>query len=190
MSDKAKLRKQLRAARKKHVAAIPDNIRALLFRQPPTGLANLIPASATIGLYHAAADEAPAGAYARYFAENGHVIALPRFANHTAAMEFAVHSDPFGESDLEQGAFDIMQPHSAMQAVVPEILFVPLLGFTAEGDRIGQGGGHYDRWLGEHPDVLAIGLAWDSQLMETLPLEPHDRSLSAIVTPTRLYGPF
>ena len=38
--------------------------------------------------------------------------------------------------------------------------------------------------------ALAIGLAWDCQLVDDLPHEAHDRPLAAVVTPTRLYGPF
>ena len=56
---------------------------------------------------------------------------------------------------------------------MPEILFVPLVGFTPTLARLGQGGGHYDRWLAEHPPLLAIGLAWDAQACEALPTEPH-----------------
>src|SRR3546814_6880034 len=58
-----------------------------------------------------------------------------------------------------------------------------------DGRRLGQGGGHYDRWLAAHPGARAIGLAWDEQLCEDLPHETHDIRLDAIVTPTRLYGP-
>jgi 5-formyltetrahydrofolate cyclo-ligase len=64
---------------------------------------------------------------------------------------------------------------------------VPLLAFTAGCARLGQGGGHYDRWLADNPDVTAVGLGWDGQLVEGLPLEPHDRLLRAVVTPTRLF---
>ena len=71
-----------------------------------------------------------------------------------------------------------------------QVLLVPLVGFTAKGDRLGQGGGHYDRWLEDREEVTAIGLAWDCQLTENLPVEPHDRRLDAVVTPTRFYGPF
>jgi 5-formyltetrahydrofolate cyclo-ligase len=63
-----------------------------------------------------------------------------------------------------------------------------LLGFTRDGHRLGQGGGHYDRWLASHPQVVALGLGWDCQLLDNLPLEPHDCALRAIVTPTRIYG--
>ena len=67
---------------------------------------------------------------------------------------------------------------------------MPLLGFTDRGERIGYGGGHYDRWLARNEPLAAIGLAWDCQLVEELPTEPHDRQLTAVITPTRLYGPF
>ena len=105
-------------------------------------------------------------------------------------MDFAVHADPYEESDCEAGPFGIPQPVGDAESARPSVLFVPLLGFTAEGARLGQGGGHYDRWLADHPDALPIGLAWDCQLAEALPTEEHDKQLSAVVTPTRLYGPF
>lgn len=188
MTTKAALRQQLKAARKAHVATLPNSILGLLFRQPPAPLLARIPAGATIGLYHATADEAPAARYAGFFHEAGHTIALPRFSTRDAAMEFAVHTDPFGGADLEPGPFGAMQPGTDAAAVVPEVLFVPLVGFTAAGERLGQGGGHYDRWLAAHPGTLAIGMAWDNQLCDTLPGEPHDQPLAAVVTPTRLYG--
>jgi len=187
---KAALRKALRAERRRTVAALPDSTRALLFRVPPTPLNALIPGDATIGLYRASVSEAPAAAYARHFHERGHRLALPRFADRDAPMEFALHSDPVAESDLETGPFGLLQPRAEAEVLVPKVLIVPLLGFTADGRRLGQGGGHYDRWLAAHPDALAIGLAWDAQLVDDLPHEPHDRPLAAVVTPTRLYGPF
>src|SRR5207237_8390109 len=76
------------------------------------------------------------------------------------------------------------------QVVVPEVLFMPLVGFTAKGDRLGQGGGYYDRYLAAHPAILAFGMAWDVQEVPELPIELHDMRLSAIITPTRVLGPF
>lgn len=185
--SKPELRKALRAARKAHVQAIPEAMRGLLFHRPPAPLLARIPAEAVIGLYHAAPFEAPAAAYARFFLEAGHVIALPRFAARNAAMTFARHGDPYGQSDLEVGPYGILQPEADAEPLVPEVLFVPLVGFTVQGARLGQGGGHYDRWLAEHPPALAVGLAWDAQLCEALPTEPHDVPLDAVVTPTRIH---
>ena len=193
MNSKGILRKELRAARRAHVSVQPDSIRALLFHRPPGPLAASVKEGAIIGLYHEMPYEAPASGYARYFQEAGHRIALPRFSGEDAAMHFAEHTDAFAQSDLESGPFGLSQPGDDAAVLVPDIVFVPLVGFTAQGRRLGQGGGHYDRWLAEHPGVRAIGLAWDIQLVEpeaALPVEPHDVALDGIVTPTRIYGDF
>ena len=149
-----------------------------------------MPDGAIIGLYHATAHEAPASGYAKFFHERGHALSLPRFAHRGAPMQFAAFVDPWEESDCTVGPFGMMQPGADAAPAVPDFVFVPLLGFTAKGGRLGQGGGHYDRWLADHPNALAIGLAWDVQLVDDLPLEAHDRRLTAVVTPTRFYGPF
>jgi 5-formyltetrahydrofolate cyclo-ligase len=185
---KSDLRKRLRAARRAHVQALPDAVRGLLFHRPPAPLLARIGDEAVIGLYHAGPYEAPAGGYARFFHEAGHTIALPRFAAMGAPMTFARHSDPHGHSDLAPGPYGMMQPDAQAAPLVPDVLFVPLVGFTAAGARLGQGGGHYDRWLAEHACGLAVGLAWDVQLCEALPAEPHDMALDAVITPTRFYG--
>lgn len=186
--QKADLRRRLRKARRDHAAALPPEVSALVFSRPPRPVLDLITDDAAIGLYHAADGEAPAERYARFFAEAGHTITLPHLADENGAMTFREHSDPFAQSDLETGPFGIQQPTADAQEIVPDVLIVPLLGFTASGQRLGQGGGHYDRWLAKHPDTIAIGLAWDVQLVDSLPLADHDQPLAAIVTPTRIYG--
>ena len=178
----------MRERRREHVAALDDMTLGLLFLRPPASLMAGIPADAVIGLYRAMPFEAPTASYAKFFLEAGHTLALPRFATRDAPMEFAAFTDPFDESDLENGPFGLMQPPATAEILVPDVLFVPLLAFNAEGDRLGQGAGHYDRWLAEHPNASAYGMAWDVQLEETLPTEPHDVPLEAVITPTRLYG--
>lgn len=190
INDKPTLRKHLRSLRREYVAAIDPATRALILHRPPAPLLALVPDSATIGLYHATAHEAPAAGYAKFFHERGHPLALPRFAHRGAVMEFAAFPDPWDDDGAEVGPFGLMQPAADAETLVPDILFVPLVGFTAQGARLGQGGGHYDRWLADHSGVPAIGLAWDVQLVEELPVEAHDHRLAAVVTPTRLYGPF
>jgi len=188
---KSQLRKTLRAARREHVDAHPDSVRALLFHIPPRPLQAALDADAVIGLYHASAYEAPAHGYARFFKEQGHTIALPRFDAEDAPMGFAEYIDPFGENDLEAGPFGLKQPSAKAKTLVPDVLFVPLLGFSPMGKRLGQGGGHYDRWFSEHPGAKKIGLAWDVQCVEpedALPTQPHDIALDCVVTTTRIYG--
>lgn len=190
MVTKDELRKDLRAKRRDHVAALPDSMRALIFHRPPSSLLDLVPDGSTIGLYRANAHEAPTSSYAKFFLEHGHDLALPRFADRGAPMKFARFADPFDEEDLEVGPFGLMQPFADAPVLEPQVSFTPVIGFTESGARLGQGGGHYDRWLGEHAGTVAIGLAWDCQLVDKLPMEPHDVPLLAVITPTRVYGPF
>ena len=188
--QKAALRKRLRAARKAHAAALPQRVSALIFSRPPAPVLDLVPEGATIGLYRAGEGEAPAASYAKFFQETGHTIALPRVTTLSQPMSFHVHTDPYEESDLVAGPMGLRQPAADAPEVEPQVLFMPLVGFTESGARIGQGGGFYDRWLAAHPGTIAIGMAWDVQKVDELPVEDHDMPLSAIVTPTRIYGPF
>lgn len=188
--SKTELRKALRAKRRAHVDEQPEAIRALLFHRPPVPLLSKIAPNAVIGLYHAGPWEAPTASYARHFFEAGHTLALPHFASRDAPMTFRQHIDPHSHGDLEIGPFGMLQPNTSAREITPDVLFLPLIGFTARGERLGQGGGHYDRWLAEHPGRIAIGMAWDVQLCDELPAEQHDMALDAVVTPTRIYGPF
>jgi 5-formyltetrahydrofolate cyclo-ligase len=185
--SKAEMRERLRRVRREHAAALSGGTHALLFMRPPQAVATAVPRHAVIGLYAEGRHEAPAGRYATWFAERGHPIALPWFAGPDATMAFRAW-DPLAPEPLQPGPFGIRQPPLSAAECRPDLVFVPLLGFTPQGARLGQGAGHYDRWLAAHPDVVAIGLAWDCQRMESLPIEPHDRPLAAVITPTRLYG--
>jgi 5-formyltetrahydrofolate cyclo-ligase len=189
-ASKAALRKQLRAQRREFAAALPREVSALVFSRPPRPVLDLVPPGATIGLYRADPGEAPAAGYTRFFFEAGHTIALPRVTKLAEPMRFHAHTDPFEESDLTTGVLGLRQPSGDLPELVPDVLFMPLVGFTARGERLGQGGGFYDRWLAAHPATIAIGMAWDMQEVPELPLEDHDMPLAAIITPTRILGPF
>lgn len=190
MDAKHELRSRLRTVRRAHVDALPDSTRALLFMRPPRQVADIVPPGSVIGLYHATPVEAPAGGYAKFFMEAGHRLALPHFSGRHAGMTFRAWTDPYAEGELERGPFGMLQPDGDAPDVSPDVLVMPLVGFTADGHRLGQGGGHYDRWLADNPGRITIGLAWDCQLLDSLPVESHDCPLDAVVTPTRVYGPF
>ncbi len=68
--------------------------------------------------------------------------------------------------------------------VVPDVVVVPCVGFTAAGFRLGYGGGYFDRWLAQHPQVTTIGLAWSGAELAPDEFRPeaHDRPLDVIVT--------
>ena len=187
---KKELRNELRRKRVEHAESLPPEVSALVFNRPPGPLLELVPEGATIGLYRSDTGEAPSASYIKFFFEHGHPIALPRVTTLDKPMEFRLHTDPYEESDLEPGVWGLRQPGVDAPVVMPEVLFMPLVGFTAQGDRLGQGGGYYDRYLAAHPRTIAIGMAWDVQEVPELPTELHDIRLSAIVTPTRVLGPF
>ena len=68
--------------------------------------------------------------------------------------------------------------------VVPDVVLVPCVGFTSTGFRLGYGSGYFDRWLAQHPQVTALGVAWAFGELADAALEPqaHDRPLTLIVT--------
>lgn len=66
---------------------------------------------------------------------------------------------------------------------VLDLVVVPGLAFTDDGRRLGQGGGHYDRFLPRlRPDCRTVGAAYGEQLLDDLPTEPHDVRLDLVVT--------
>lgn len=93
------------------------------------------------------------------------------------------------ETEMTDGPFGARIP-AQIEWVTPEVLIVPLVAFDAEGNRLGYGGGFYDRTLevlrAQRP-TLAVGFAYDAQCADALPLEPTDQPLDAIVTETRTY---
>ena len=65
----------------------------------------------------------------------------------------------------------------------PDVVIVPGLAFTAAGDRLGQGGGWYDRFLADvRPGCRTIGVGFVEQIVDTLPVEVHDIRLDHVVT--------
>jgi 5-formyltetrahydrofolate cyclo-ligase len=64
-----------------------------------------------------------------------------------------------------------------------DVVIVPGTAFTPAGDRLGQGGGWYDRFLAAvRPDCLNVGVAFAPQVVESLPVEPHDLKVDVVVT--------
>lgn len=97
-------------------------------------------------------------------------------------------------NELEAGAYGILEPRQQLRSdplrrVNPQQIdfaIVPGLGFDREGGRIGYGKGYYDRLLPQLPtDCPKVGLAYDCQLVENIPVESYDQRMDFIVTPTQ-----
>ena len=79
-------------------------------------------------------------------------------------------------------------PHERVVATEElDIALVPGIAFDEQGRRLGQGGGYYDRILPHlKPEAVAIGIAFDEQVIAEVPASTHDRRVDYILTPTRL----
>lgn len=106
-------------------------------------------------------------------------LALPRIAHRGATMTFQRWNV---EMPLENAPFNFLQPPDNGLPVAPDLILAPLIGFDRAGNRLGQGGGHYDRYFSSNPEVLRVGLAWSMQEVRTLPVADWDMSLDAIAT--------
>jgi 5-formyltetrahydrofolate cyclo-ligase len=74
-------------------------------------------------------------------------------------------------------------PEGDVDPYWPDVVIVPGLAFTARGERLGQGGGWYDRFLGAtRPDCATIGVCFVEQVVDSLPIEPHDVVVDRVVT--------
>ena len=67
-----------------------------------------------------------------------------------------------------------------LQAV--QLIAVPGVAFDPSGNRMGRGRGFYDRLLKSTPNALKIGLAYDFQMLDAIPTEPHDVRMDRVIT--------
>lgn len=109
----------------------------------------------------------------------GATIGLPVVVEKNRPIEFwKWHPD----MRMTQGFWKIPQPVER-EALVPDILLVPLVGFDARCYRLGYGGGYYDRTLAAlDRKPLCIGVGFELGILRTIFPQPHDIPLDAIVT--------
>lgn len=100
--------------------------------------------------------------------------------------ETIVFRELFAGAPLVETGFGTAGPGADAPVLDPGVLLVPLSAFDARGHRIGYGAGHYDRAIsrlrqkGRHP--VLIGVAFACQEVASVPAEPHDVALNAILT--------
>lgn len=114
---------------------------------------------------------------------DGKKVYAPKVLSKTD-MEFYCIQD---EHDLVSGYMGIMEPSdSCEKADTRDGLFImPGLAFDYDFHRIGYGGGFYDRYLSEDNTFIKAALAFDFQLLESIPYEEHDLKPDYIVTQTQ-----
>lgn len=176
--DKRALRARLRAERDAFVAGAPAAI-----MPPAPYLARLKP-GLCVAAYLPLGSEADPALLADAARAAGCVLALPRTIDRATPIAF--HRWTPGDP-IETAAYGLRQPLADSPPIAPDIVLVPLVGFHSDGNRLGQGAGHYDRALATLPHVWTLGVAWSMQRVAALPVDPWDRPLDAIVTETGLF---
>ncbi|WP_398472347.1 5-formyltetrahydrofolate cyclo-ligase [Tardiphaga sp.] len=119
-------------------------------------------------------------------ATEGARLALPVIIARDEPLMFRVWD---AASALVGGSLGILEPPPEAPQLMPDILLVPLAAFDRAGHRIGYGAGHYDRTFAQLRAIkpfTAIGLAFDTQEIESIPMQSHDVALDYMLTETRV----
>ncbi len=117
--------------------------------------------------------------------QSGRTVALPKVTGPMEMMFLRIHS----MDDLLPGFRGIPEPKASCREEIAEgLMIVPGTAFDRQMHRMGYGGGYYDTWLDRHgTSVTACALAYDFQMLQDVPCEPHDRFMDLIVTPTMTF---
>jgi 5-formyltetrahydrofolate cyclo-ligase len=86
--------------------------------------------------------------------------------------------------ELAPGKFGLMEPKPGVPLLGPDeldLVVVPGVAFDKQGNRLGHGAGYYDRFLTQ-TDAYKLGLAYEFQVVDELPVEPHDSPLDGLLT--------
>lgn len=91
--------------------------------------------------------------------------------------------------DVAPGWGGIREPTPTRRRAVPvsalDAVIAPGVAFDAAGNRLGHGGGHFDRLLAAvRPDAVRIGVGTDAQLIAAVPTEAHDEPVDIVITPS------
>jgi 5-formyltetrahydrofolate cyclo-ligase len=116
-----------------------------------------------------------------------HVISLPSVEQAERILMFATipgepETAPFIAWCVDNSK-SVCVPEDGVDSQWPDVVIVPGLAFTPAGDRLGQGGGWYDRFLSAvRPDCVSVGVCFVDQLVDSLPVEAHDVAVDHVVT--------
>jgi 5-formyltetrahydrofolate cyclo-ligase len=83
--------------------------------------------------------------------------------------------------ELSLGAFKILEPDHGVKATHLDFMICPGVAFTHEGHRLGQGGGFYDRAIPRFPKTKIIGVGFECQVVDQLPIDKHDCPMDQII---------
>ena len=148
--------------------------------------------ASTVACYYPTGSEVPTQDIMQEAASRGKRVCLPRASGGAIAFRLA---EDLGS--LERGGwggdgmFGIMEPRaSCPECPSPDLDIVPAVGVTIRGDRLGYGGGYYDRFLGGGGGgaaAAAMALAFHKQVVGSMPTEESDVPVGCVVTERGVY---
>lgn len=141
--------------------------------------------------YMATWDEVNLSGFHEWAASRGKRVCWPVTYPH-GLMEAAVPDTP---DAFVKGKFDILSPDPERSRIIlPEeinVVLVPCVGFDEAGNRLGHGGGYYDRYLPRCPRTTKILVAFEAQKLDAVCVGENDVAIDFIVTESRAQdGPF
>ncbi len=116
---------------------------------------------------------------AKQFRDQGARIALPAVVKKDFPLEFR---EWWPGVKMTEGVFDLPVPDDT-DVLIPDAMLIPPVGFGEQGDRLGYGGGFFDRTLASiSPQPLKIGVAFELSRMPTTYPQEHDILMDFIIT--------
>jgi 5-formyltetrahydrofolate cyclo-ligase len=118
---------------------------------------------------------------------NGKNVIVPKINTQNKAL---IISRLLCWDDLCPGVYSILEPKNDCVREVPvssiDLCIIPGVVFDCKGNRIGHGGGYYDRLLQTKCHAHRIGLAFELQIVKSIPVERHDVKVETIITEERV----
>jgi 5-formyltetrahydrofolate cyclo-ligase len=105
--------------------------------------------------------------------------------------ENLIHIEINKNTSYSENQFSVREPSSANSSdpKIFDVVFIPLLAYDKSGERVGYGGGYYDRFLlNTKKNVLKVGLSFYEPVEKILNVEEHDIKLDYVITPKIVYN--
>jgi 5-formyltetrahydrofolate cyclo-ligase len=144
----------------------------------------------TVGLYLHMREEADIDAVAEDAWGCGKRVAAPRVVEGPAGVMEMRAIRNWSEMTGAGGVLGLPEPAASTPSVAPadiDLWLVPGVAFTERGERLGYGGGYYDRLLTRtRSGAILAGIAYEQQIAPFLPGDPWDVPMTFVITPARL----
>ncbi|MFB5599276.1 MAG: 5-formyltetrahydrofolate cyclo-ligase [Nitrososphaeraceae archaeon] len=115
-------------------------------------------------------------------------IGLPRVINSQSIKFYRIMEKSLDQVKLEKDKYGVMvNKNSNIELELIDLLITPGVAFDKHCNRIGYGKGYYDRYICTNNPTNKIGLAFEKQLVDHIPINENDKKLDIIVTETNKY---